>query len=410
MYRRYIEQKLTAALSDTRVVLLNGARQTGKSTLVRQIAQARGGRYFTLDDPTVLALAHADPAALVRGFDGLTVIDEVQLAPELFRALKVEVDRDRRPGRFLLTGSASVFLLPRLSESLAGRIEVLPLSPLSQDELGGRPAHFVARLFAHAPWRAREYAVDRVDVCRRIVAGGYPEVLERKTADRREAWFRSYLATLMQRDIRDLARIDGLIDLPRLLALLAARAGSLANAAEISRASGLAHSTLRRYLGLLEAVFMLQPLPAWSANLGKRLVRAAKIHLVDSGVTAHLRGETDPEALSRSASLGALLETFVVQELRRQSGWSRLDTRLYHFRTATGREADIVIEGPGGEIVGIEVKASASIGVREFDGLRALAETAGRKFVRGVVLYLGEQDLPFGESLRAVPLAALWER
>jgi hypothetical protein len=236
------------------------ARQTGKSTLARQIAEARGGRYFTLDDPAVLALAHADPAALLRGFDGLTVIDEVQLAPALFRALKVEVDRDRRPGRFLLTGSASVFLLPRLSESLAGRLEVLPLWPLSQDELGRRPAHFVDRLFSRAPWRARRHAVDRLDVCRRIVAGGYPEVLERKAADRREAWFRSYLATLMQRDIRDLARIEGLIDLPRLLALLAARSSSLENVAEISRASGLAHSTLRRYLGLLEAV-SAAPLP-----------------------------------------------------------------------------------------------------------------------------------------------------
>lgn len=409
MYRRYIEQSLAAALSDTRVVLLNGARQAGKSTLAQRLAQGRGGRYYTLDDPAVLGLAHSDPAALVRGFEGLTVIDEVQLAPALFPALKLEVDRDRRPGRFLLTGSASVLLLPKLAESLAGRIEILPLWPLSQDELGGRPAHFVDRLFASAAWRARRHRLERTDLCRRIVAGGFPEALERKTVDRREAWFRSYLATLMQRDVRDLARIDGLTDLPRLLALLAARAACLVNAAEISRAAGVAHSTLRRYLSLLEAVFVLQPLPAWSTNLGKRLVRSAKIHLVDSGVTAHLRGETDAEALARSATLGPLLETFVVQELRRQLGWSRTSAGLYHFRTAAGREVDAVLEGPGQQIAGVEVKASASVAARDFDGLRALAEAAGKKFVRGVVLYLGEHDLAFSDTLRAVPLSALWE-
>ncbi|MBM5810492.1 MAG: ATP-binding protein [Gammaproteobacteria bacterium] len=409
MHRRFIEHRLVAALADTRVVLLHGARQTGKSTLAQRLAGARGGRYLTLDDPAVLGLARADPAALVRGFEGLTVLDEAQLAPALFPALKLEVDRDRRPGRFLLTGSASVFLLPQIAESLAGRIEILPLWPLAQDELGGKPARFVDRLFSDSPWRARNRPVDRVGICRRIVAGGFPEVLERVAPERRDAWFRSYVATLTQRDVRDLGRIEGLTDLPRLLALLAARVGGLVNAAEISRASGIAHSTLRRYLILLEAVFALQPLPAWSANLGKRLVRAAKLHLVDPGLTAHLRGEADADALARSASLGPLLESFVVQELRKQLGWSRTAASLYHFRTAAGREVDIVLEGPAQRIAGVEVKAAASVGPRDFDGLRALAEAAGRKFVRGVVLYLGESDVAFGESLRAVPLPALWE-
>jgi hypothetical protein len=408
MYRRFIESPLSHALADTRVVLLNGARQTGKSTLAQSIADARGGRYFTLDDPAVLALARTDPAALLRGADGLTVIDEVQLAPGLFPALKLEVDRDRRPGRFLLTGSANVFLVPRVSESLAGRIEILPLWPLSQDELGGKPANFVDRLFAAAPWRTARYAVDRADVCRRIVAGGFPEALARESAQRRDAWFRSYLATLMQRDIRDLARIDALTDLPRLLALLAARAGGLMNAAEVSRSSGIAHSTLRRYLTLLEAVFVLQPLPAWSTNLGKRLVKSPKIHLLDSGLTAHLRGETDAGALARSTALGPLLETFVVQEVRKQLGWSRTSARPYHFRTAAGREVDLVLEGPAQNVAGIEVKAAAGVDARDFDGLRALAEAAGRKFTSGTVLYLGEHALPFGDKLRAVPIAALW--
>lgn len=409
MYRRYIEQRVEAALADTRVVLLNGARQAGKSTLAQRIGQRRHGRYLSLDDPAALVAARADPAAFVGGFDGLTVIDEVQLEPALFRALKLEVDRDRRPGRFLLTGSANVFLLPRAAESLAGRIEILPLWPLSQDELRGRPAHFPDRMLSASPWRASRHAVDRAAVCRRILAGGFPEALGRETAERRAAWFRSYLATLTQRDVRDLARIEGLTELPRLLALLAARAGALANAAEISRSAGISHSTLRRYLGLLEAVFVLQPLPAWSTNLGKRLVRSPKIHLVDSGVTAHLRGDADPEALARSPGLGPLLETFVVQELRKQLGWSGASASLHHFRTAAGREVDVVLEGPARQVAGIEVKASAKVGPRDFEGLKALAEAAGAQFTRGIVLYLGENDLAFGEGLRAVPLPALWE-
>ena len=220
MYRRLIENKLRAALADTRVVLLNGARQTGKSTLARQAAAQRSGQYLTLDDPATAGLARSDPSALIRGAGAFTVIDEVQHAPELFPAIKRAVDADGRPGRFLLTGSANVFLLPRLSESLAGRMEILPLYPLSQGEMAGNKANLVDALFAAAAWRTGSLALDRVDVCKRVIAGGFPEAVARSPGERRDAWFRSYIASLLQRDVRDLANIEGLTDMPRLLGLL----------------------------------------------------------------------------------------------------------------------------------------------------------------------------------------------
>ena len=408
MYQRNIIRKLNAALADTRVVLLNGSRQVGKSTLAQQLAQQRGGQYLTLDDPVVAELARTDPSALVNGAAGFTVIDEVQSAPGLFPALKREVDRHPVPGRFLLTSSANVFMLPTAAESLAGRMEVLALEPLSQSEIEGSPHNLIDALFGRAPWARRTVPTDRAELARRLVAGGFPEGLGRADPQRRDAWFRAYLASLLQRDVRDYANIEGLHGMPRLLSLLAARASSLLNMAEVSRATGIAHSTLRRYLSLLEALFIVQPLPAWSANLGKRLVKAPKLHLIDAGLTAHLRGCADTAALALSPQLGPLLETFAVQELRRHLRWAETAATAWHFRTAAGQEVDLVLETPDQRIVGVEVKASASITQGDFSGLRELANAAGKAFARGVVLYTGEQLMPFEEALWAVPLGVLW--
>ncbi len=408
MYQRTLLPRLNSALADTRVVLLNGARQVGKSTLAQQVAQQRGGQYLTLDDPVIAELARTDPAALVSGAAGLTVIDEAQSAPALFPALKREVDRHPVPGRFLLTGSANVFMLPTVAESLAGRMEVLTLEPLSQAEIEGSPHNLVDALFDAALWVRSAVRTDRADVVRRLVSGGFPEALGRTEVQRRDAWFRAYLASLMQRDVRDYANIEGLHDLPRLLSLLAARASALLNMAEVSRATGIAHSTLRRYLALLEALFIVQPLPAWSANLGKRLVKSPKLHLIDPGLTAHLQGHADPAALALSPQLGPLLETFVVQEVRRHLCCAQTVATAWHFRTAAGREVDLVLEAPGRRIVGIEVKASASITQGDFLGLRELAGAAGAGFARGIVLYTGDQLLPFEDRLWAVPMGVLW--
>jgi len=408
MYRRFINNNLVAALGDTRVVLLNGARQTGKSTIAQAIAEERNGQYVTLDDPAVTGIARSDPSSLIDAAGDFLVIDEVQHAPELFPAIKIAVDRDNRPGRFLLTGSANVFLLPKLSESLAGRMEILPLQPLSQGEISGVESDLIVSLFSDKTWQVMTIDVNRINVCQRIVTGGYPELVGRSAVERRNAWFRSYISSLLQRDVRDLASIEGLTDMPRLLALLAARAAALMNMSEVSRSSGLAHTTLRRYLSLLETTFILQPLPAWSSNLGKRLVKSPKIHLIDSGLTACLRGETDAGVLAQSPSLGGLLESFILQEIRKLIDFSQMDIKAYHFRTSDGREVDIVLEGQGQSVIGLEVKASANVSASDFSGLHALAETAGNKFQRGVVLYMGDTVLPFGKQMYALPVSALW--
>lgn len=408
MYRRYLSSALEAALADTRVVLLNGARQVGKSTLARRLADERGGQYQTLDDPAVAAAAQADPGAFVQAAGDFAVIDEVQLVPGLFAAIKRVVDRDPRPGRFLLTGSANVFMLPRVAESLAGRMQVLTLQPLAQSEIADSGHNIVDALFGGGAWTLRTVPTDKADLARRVVTGGFPEVLGRADPERRAAWFGAYLASLLQRDVRDMAHIEGLRDLPRLLGLLAARTGGLMNVSEVARTAAIADTTLRRYLALLEAAFIVQPLAAWSANLGKRLVKAPKLHLLDTGLAAHLQGRLDPAALVASPQFGPLVEAFVVQEVRRQLGWSRVRASAWHFRTAAGREVDLVLERGDGHIVGIEVKSGSSLRPADAAGLAALAEATGERFVRGVVMYAGDQLLPLGQKIWAVPLGVFW--
>jgi predicted AAA+ superfamily ATPase len=406
MYKRNIESELQAAIADTPVVLLNGARQTGKSTLARDFAQARSIPYITLDDATQLAAASSDAHGFLAGLGDRAVIDEVQKAPGLFPAIKMSVDRDRRPGRFLLTGSANVLLLPQISESLAGRMELITLLPLSQGELHGQRERFLDGVFAESLPALQPG--DAVDLKGAVLAGAYPEVIKRPAGKRRDAWFAAYITALLQRDVRDLANIEGLTDMPRLLSLLAARVGSLLNMSELSRSSGIPNSTLKRYLSLLQATFLLQPLPAWSSNLGKRLIKSPKIHLIDSGLTAHLAGVTR-QSLDRDPVLfGHLFENFVVNELRKQTGWSDSRVNLHHYRTTTGRETDILLEDAAGRLVGLEVKASATVVRKDFSGFDALSEDTRRQFVRGIVLYTGEQSVAFGENYMALPVSAMW--
>jgi hypothetical protein len=407
MFKRHISGRLLEALSDSPVVLLHGARQTGKSTLVQHIASGEHpARYLTFDDAGVLAAATADPAGFLAGIAGPIALDEVQRAPDLFLAIKADVDRNRTPGRYLLTGSANVLMLPKLSESLAGRMEILSLWPLSQGEIVGRREGFIDSLFAgEVPARND----NPKSAAERVLRGGYPEAQQRPSPSRRRAWFNSYVATILQRDVRDLANIEGLGEMPRLLGLMAARVGSLLNHAEVSRSLGMPQSTLKRYMALLEATFLVQLLPAWSGNLGKRLVKSPKLYLNDTGLATGLLAMDDEAALRQANLLGPLLENFVVMELRKQTTWSRVDPRLFHFRTTSGQEVDVVLEAPSGELVGIEVKSSAQVGPADFKGLKALAEGAGKRFCRGVVLYQGSEVVPFGKNLHAVPVQTLWE-
>lgn len=408
MIRRHIQDSIKRAMADTPVVLLNGARQTGKTTLVQELATASGFHYFTLDDAATLGLAAGDPSGFIRNLAGPVVIDEIQKAPDFFPAIKLAVDKDRTPGRFLLTGSANVMTLPRLSESLAGRMEIIPLFPFSAGELLGNQEGFVKRLFDGTIGKAKP-GRSKDDLELRLVRGGFPEAIQRTDDERRGAWFASYISTILQRDVRDLARVDGLHALPNLLKLLAARTSGLLNLADVSRDAGLPHTTLTRYLALLETVFLVHRLPAWSPNLGKRLVKAAKLHLLDTGLACHLIGTEARRLHDDRSLLGKMLESWVVGELRKQLSWSAPRTALYHFRTAAGSEVDIILEKPDGSVAGVEVKASATVGASDFAALQELREQLDKKFFAGVVLYTGDKLIPFGDKLWLVPLPTLWE-
>ncbi len=408
---RNLAPAIRAALADTPVVMLNGPRQSGKSTLARALAEAHDeARFITLDEAAVLSAAQASPTDFIADLGGHpVVIDEVQRVPDLFLAIKAAVDRDRRPGRFLLTGSADVLLLPRVSESLAGRMEIHTLWPLSQGEIEGvREAFIDAAFTGEFPTRAGGGQLGRPALFRRILRGGFPEIQWREDPERRRAWFESYITTILQRDVRDIANIEGLTEMPALLALLAARSTALVSFAELSRSSRIPQTTLKRYLALLEMSFFYRPLPAWSGNLGKRLTRSPRVMLTDTGLQAHLLGLEEVDTGRPDPSIGPLLETFVLTELRKQLGWSRTRPRLYHFRTTTGQEVDIVLEDRRGRMVGIEVKASAGVSDRDFRHLRSLAEKLGERFHRGIVLYTGAEPLGFGRHLMALPIPFLW--
>jgi predicted AAA+ superfamily ATPase len=407
--RRHLTEPLLAALGERPVVLLNGARQAGKSTLATWLATGpHPASYRTFDDARTLAAAQTDPAGFLENLTGPVVLDEIQKAPELLPAIKRSVDRRRSPGRFLLTGSAEVLLLRRVSESLAGRMEVLTLWPLSQGEIDGRREAFVDALFGAAPLEASVEPEPWPTLVDRLVRGGYPEVVSRGAELRREAWFDAYLTTILQREIRDLSQIEGLTALPRLVDILAARITGIVNFAELSRSTTLPQTTLKRYMALLDLTFIVETLPAWTANLSQRLIKAPKLLFADTGLAAHLQGLAAETLRSRRDLAGPLLEAFVAMELKKQIGWSRTRPRMFHFRTAAGLEVDLVLEARGGRLVGIEVKASATVSGDDFKALRFFAEATKKRFHRGVVLYGGSETLRFGPGLHALPVSAVW--
>ena len=409
MEHRNIASAIADALKDTPVVLVNGARQTGKTTLVKELARKRKAAFVTLDDHGILNSALNDPAGFVASLGDFAVIDEVQNAPNIFRAIKASVDRDRRPGRFLLTGSANVLALPRMSDSLAGRMEIITLYAFAQDELADRRSAFIDHLFGAKISLLYKGTADRNKIACSVFAGGYPEVRSRADAGRRTAWYKAYITTILQKDVRDIINIADLTTLPKLLAQLAMRSSGLLNIADVSRGLDAPHTTLRRYMSLLETTFLYAPLRPWSNARAKRLVKAPKIHITDSGFATHLCGISSPAELVKSPLWGPLLETFAVNEVRKLSTWSKTSLEAYHFRTDTGKEVDIVLEDARGRVVGIEIKSSASINHSDFSGLMELRAAAGDKWVRGIVLHIGAGVTPFAKDLHAIPISALWE-
>ncbi len=411
MIQRRLTDRLLEALADTPAVLVNGARQTGKSTLVQWANLAGQSRqYLTFDDPGIVAAAKRDPNGFVGGLNTPVTLDEVQHVPEIFPVIKAAIDRKRQPGQFLLTGSANVLLLPKLSESLAGRMEVLTLWPFSQGEMRGVRESFVDTLFSRQPlgWPGAAASPNREELFASVLAGGYPLAVARSSAPRRDAWFQSYTLTILQRDIRDLANLADATAVPRLLSVVATRAGNLLNFADLSRTVALPQTTLKRYFALLEAIFLVQQLRPWARNLGKRVIQTPKVYLNDSGLLAYLQGVTAERLKADGNLAGALLENFAVTELQKQSTWSATQPELFFWRTASGQEVDIVLEDRAGRVVGVEIKASATLGSNDVRGLLALASAAGNNWVRGVVLYAGTEVIPFAGNLHGVPIGRLW--
>jgi len=406
-HSRFSLPLLTEALQDTPVVLIHGPCQCGKTTLARTVGDAAGYAYISFDDDVLRASVLADPVGFVADLPDKVVLDEVQRVPELFTALKVAVDRDRRPGRFILTGSANVLLVPRLADSLAGRMEILRLHPLAQSELAAKQPDFLDALFGDG-FKSKQQARLGKELAERIAASGYPAALARPSSRRRVTWYRDYIETLVQRDVRDMARISSLDVLPRLLALAAGHTARLLNVADLASPFQLSRPTIRDYVTLLARVFLLEELPPWHNNRLSRLVKTPKLHLGDTGLACALLGVDAAALWANRTLLGQLLETFIFQELRRQASWRDSPIAFYHFRDKDGVEVDIVMEGSGQRVAGIEVKAAATVTSNDFRGLRKLQESARGRFAGGVVLYDGEMTVPFGDGLFAVPIRSLW--
>lgn len=409
---RFAEKLVAETLGDTPIAVVQGARQVGKSTLMRQVLAKRGGRLLSLDTAAVYNAAKADPDGFVRQTPGLLGIDEVQRVPELIQAVKDAVEEDRRPGRFLLTGSANLLELRGTKESLAGRAETVTLFGLSQGELAGRREDFIDRLMHGdvAELSSRSSTLEREDYLEILCAGSYPEPLQR-SGRRRGAWFDNYTDRITSRDARDVSALAHLERLPTLLRLLAASNSAEFVKARMARASGIPETSLQPYVDLLETLYLVQQIPAWGANLTSRVTNRPKLAILDTGLAARLINVT-PAAMAPgtvSEAAGGLFEAFTAGELRRQAVWADSDARLSHFRDRNGLEVDLVLETGDRRVAGIEVKAARTVTARDFRGLTALRDKLGDRFSLGVLLYTGKDPLPFGERLWALPFSALWD-
>jgi predicted AAA+ superfamily ATPase len=405
-YPRFAADGLRTALRDTPVVLLHGPRQSGKTSLVQSVAQPLGYGYLTFDDDNLAAAARSDPVGFVSDLPPRMVLDEIQRVPEIFTAIKAAVDKDRAPGRFLLTGSSNVLLLPKLADSLAGRMEPVRLYPLAQCEIERNPAHLLGSLVSGRFTAARHERAGP-SLIRRVVAGGYPEPLGR-LGKRRSDWYCSYVQALLQRDVREMARISALDVLPRLMELAAARTSQLANISDLAGPFQIARPTVRDYMALLERLFLIETLSPWNKRQLDRLIKTPKIHMGDTGLACALLRIGEADLLHNREMFGPMLESFVYQELRRQASWHPDAIAFHHFRDRDRHEVDIVIEQGPHTVVGVEVKAGSTVRESDFRGLQKLREIAGESFKRGVVLYDGETILRFGPELLAVPVSALW--
>ena len=405
LFPRWIKPRIAEAMADTPVVLLAGPRQAGKTTLVRQVAE-NGLRYLTLDDELTLLSAREDPVGMIRSLDR-AVIDEIQRAPALLLAIKKSVDEDRRPGRFLLTGSANLMALPTVTDSLAGRMETLSLLPLSQSEIAGQSTNWIDSVFTgQLPRPGSSARTD--DLAGRVLRGGYPEAISRSTARRRTAWARQYLDAILTRDVRDVAGIEKLDQLPRFLRALSQTAGQMCNYTQLGGQVGLDGKTAAKYISVFEHMYLLKRVDVWARNRLNRVVKAPKLQFIDAGLLTTLLDLTPDEVEKDRTRFGNVLETFVFGELLKHTTTAESDYRLLYYRDADKVEVDVVIENAVGQVVGVEIKSAATVKEGDLRGLRKLAGLAGDSFKMGVLLYDGDETMPLGDGIWAAPLSTLW--
>jgi len=413
MIPRRMAMQVSDALEDFPVVYVNGPRQAGKSTLVQSLAAEKWpAEYVTFDDASMLGAADANPETFLRAFRGSVVLDEVQMVPGIFRTIKVLVDEARlnpaakANGQFLLTGSANVLALPGLSDALVGRMSIHTLYPLAAVEVTESTNSFLPTLMAND---FRPGNIDNhIRTTEIIRQAGFPE-LSGKGSKVSGRWFESYITTILQRDVRQIAQIEKLGVLPNLLRILASRAGGLINEADIARSIGQNAVTAKNYRILLQMLFLTFDVKPWFRNIGKRLVKSPKGYLVDTSLLCHLQQiDLDKVARMDPHIFGHIVENFVATELLKQLSFADMRAELYHFRTSDGKEVDFVVEQPNGLLAGIEVKARDAVSARDFNGLRVLQQQTGQDFLCGIILYQGKKSIPFGDRLWAVPLTALW--
>lgn len=410
LFPRHIRGDVVEALSDSRAVAILGARQVGKSTLVAQIAsEEHPARLISLDDDATAAAAQADPTGFIADIDGPVAIDEIQRAPELLLAIKRRLDADQSRGQFLLTGSANILSLPTVADALPGRVEYLTLWPLSHGEMHGVRERFIDELFAGRFPRLTEAPVGRRALAPTLVTGGYPEA-QGRSGRGRTRFFSSYIASIIGRDLDDIANVRNVENIERLLFVIAARSGGLTSFHGIGKDLQLDANTVRSHTKILEDLFLVRQLKPWHVNLGSRQIKSSKTYVVDSGMLAHLIGADEQRIIEDGAIAGTMLESFVAMELLRQADWADRPVQLFHYRDKQQREVDLVIERHGGEAIGIEVKASATPAAADFKGLRYLRDNLGSRFKMGVVLHTGADTLPFGDRLAAVPVSGLWSK
>lgn len=408
MHHRYCEYKIKEALTDTPVVVISGPRQSGKTTLAKQI-QAKDYVYITLDDITQYDAAKRDPIGFIRGLsEKHIIIDEVQRVPDLFLVIKQSVDENRIPGKFLLTGSSHAFTLPSIADSLAGRVEIIHLLPLTTCEIKGISSTFLGKVFGGEIPRTKEIRI-RKSLINKILSGGFPEPLSRITQERRVMWYQQYIRSIIQKDLKDIGKIEHIDVMPKLVRLLAEQVTQLTNYTEIAKKLNITHQTVSHYISLLEQLYIFERLPAWHKNESKRLVKTPKMHIVDSGLLCALKRLSEEKIADNFSLYGPLLENYVVNEIKRLATWHQETLEFYYYRDKEQVEVDLILEDYDGNLVGIEVKASSTVTGKDFQGLKKLKSLAGKKFVMGLILYDGDHSTQHDEHLYSIPIGCLWE-